>query len=60
MGSGTEVKNIGLVDQIEARPTGWFIRFDSGDEYGPYKTALEMVKAWSKAIHAHYNPRRTM
>lgn len=47
-----QIKNIGPVDQIEARKSGWFIRFSSGDEYGPYKTALEMVIEWRKAIYA--------
>lgn len=51
-----EIKNIGLVEQIEARTEGWFIRFDSGDEYGPYKNALEMTKAWREAIYKHYHP----
>lgn len=54
----TQIKEIGLIKHIEARGNlGWFITFDSGAEYGPYKTALEMVRAWRQAIHDHYNPR---
>lgn len=53
----SKIKEIGLIKQIEARDGAWFITFDGGAEYGPYKSALEMVRAWRQAIHDHYNPR---
>lgn len=45
-----------LIKKIEIRNDRWFVSFDSGKEFGPYATALEMVNAHRRAVHEHYHP----